>query len=52
MLKTKLNKPNPSSKLIFRKELIDKLENGKDKKLTLGLMHIPILRQEEKKEML
>ncbi len=35
MLKTKLNKPNPLSKLIFRKELIDKLENGKEKKLTL-----------------
>jgi len=35
MLKTKLNKPNPTSKLIFRKELIDLLENGKEKKLTL-----------------
>lgn len=35
MLKTKLNKPNPTSKLIFREELIEKLENGKDKKLTL-----------------
>ena len=35
MLKTKLNKPNPTSKLIFRKELIDKLESGKEKKLTL-----------------
>ena len=35
MLITKLNKPNPTSKLIFRKELIDKLENGKEKKLTL-----------------
>ncbi|MGQ7868743.1 LuxR C-terminal-related transcriptional regulator [Sunxiuqinia sp. sy24] len=35
MLKTKLNKPNPTSKLIFRKELIDILENGKEKKLTL-----------------
>uniref|UniRef100_UPI003217A8F6 LuxR C-terminal-related transcriptional regulator n=1 Tax=uncultured Draconibacterium sp. TaxID=1573823 RepID=UPI003217A8F6 len=35
MLKTKLNKPNPTSKLIVRKELIDKLENGKEKKLTL-----------------
>ena len=35
MLKTKLNKSNPTSKLIFRKELIDKLKNGKEKKLTL-----------------
>ncbi|MGQ8337850.1 LuxR C-terminal-related transcriptional regulator [Sunxiuqinia sp. A32] len=35
MLKTKLNKPNPTSKLIVRKELIDKLDNGKEKKLTL-----------------
>ncbi len=35
MLKTKLKKPNPISKLISRRELIDKLENGKDKKLTL-----------------
>lgn len=35
MLKTKLNKPNPTSKLIVRKELIDKLENGKEKKLIL-----------------
>lgn len=35
MLKTKLNKPNPTAKLIVRKELIDKLENGKEKKLTL-----------------
>ncbi len=35
MLKTKLNKPNPTSKLIFRKELIDKLETGKHKKLAL-----------------
>ncbi|WP_167619477.1 LuxR C-terminal-related transcriptional regulator [Maribellus sediminis] len=34
MLKTKLNKPNPTSKLIVRKELIDKLESGKEKKLT------------------
>ena len=35
MLKTKLNKPKPTSKLIFRKELIDLLENGKEKKLIL-----------------
>jgi len=35
MLKTKLNKPNPTSKLIVRADLIDKLENGKEKKLTL-----------------
>ena len=35
MLRTKLNKPNPTSKLIFRKELIDLLEKGKEKKLTL-----------------
>lgn len=35
MLKTKLNKPKPTSNLIFRKELIDSLENGKEKKLTL-----------------
>ena len=35
MLKTKLNKPISTSKLIFRKELLDKLENGKGKKLAL-----------------
>jgi LuxR family maltose regulon positive regulatory protein len=35
MLKTKINKPKPSSKLIFRKELIDKLENVPEKKLIL-----------------
>jgi LuxR family maltose regulon positive regulatory protein len=35
VLKTKLNKPNPTSKLILRKEIIEKLEKGKDKKLTL-----------------
>lgn len=35
MLKTKLNKPNSTNKLILRKELIDKLESGKEKKLTL-----------------
>jgi len=35
MLKTKLNKPIPTSKLIYRKELIEKLESGKEKKLTL-----------------
>ena len=35
MLRTKLNKPTPISKLIFRKEIIDKLENVNEKKLTL-----------------
>lgn len=35
MLKTKLNKPYYTSKLIFRKDLIDKFEKGKEKKLTL-----------------
>lgn len=35
MLKTKLNKPISTSKLIFRKELLDKLENVKGKKLAL-----------------
>ena len=35
MLKTKLNKPKPTSQLIFRKGLIDKLENSKEKKITL-----------------
>ncbi len=35
MLKTKLNKPNPTSKLILRKKLLDTLESGKQKKLTL-----------------
>lgn len=35
MLKTKLTKPNPTTKLIFRKEVIDLLEAGKDKKLVL-----------------
>ncbi|WP_167618070.1 LuxR C-terminal-related transcriptional regulator [Maribellus sediminis] len=35
MLKTKLTKPAPTSKLIFRKELIHTLESGKEKRLTL-----------------
>jgi LuxR family maltose regulon positive regulatory protein len=35
MLKTKLNKPNPTSKLIFRKDLIEKLESGIERKFTL-----------------
>ena len=35
MLKTKLNKPFPSSKLIFRKELIQTLETGNDRRLVL-----------------
>lgn len=35
MLRTKLNKPSASSKLIFRKELIEKLGNANKKKLIL-----------------
>ena len=35
MLRTKLNKPKTGSKLIFRKELTNILENGKEKRLTL-----------------
>ncbi len=35
ILKTKLNRPKPTSKLILRKEVIDILETGKHKKLAL-----------------
>lgn len=35
MLKTKLNKPNSNAKLILRKELIEKLEGNKERRLTL-----------------